>query len=101
MVGVDGSYVICALLALLQLVMFFSAYLRGDMDPLGGFDQEMGQGWGLDDLVDIAVDLTEVLWLIDHHREADAIWEFRWGYENHWGDHLHVLRYLHKLLYWG
>ena len=26
-----GSYVICALLALLQLVMFFSAYLHGDM----------------------------------------------------------------------
>lgn len=26
-----GSYVICTLLALLQLVMFFSAYSRGDM----------------------------------------------------------------------
>jgi hypothetical protein len=73
-----------------------------DVDPLMGFDQEMGQGWGLDDLIDIAVDLTKVLWLIDHHRETDAIWQFRWGYENHWGDHLHDLRrYLHKLLYWG
>lgn len=73
-----------------------------DVDPLEGFDQEMGQGWGLDDLMDIAVDLAEVLWLIEHHRETEAIWQFRWGYENHWGDHLHDLRrYLHKLLYWG
>ncbi|GGB63071.1 hypothetical protein GCM10010833_17580 [Blastomonas aquatica] len=73
-----------------------------DADPLDGFDQEIGQGWGLDDLMDIAVDLTEVLWLIDQHQDDEAIWQFRWGYENHWGHHLHDLRrYLHKLLYWG
>ena len=71
-----------------------------DVDPLKGFDQEMGQGWGLDDLLDIALDLTEVLWLIDHRHSNEAIWQFRWGYENHWGHHLHDLRrYLHKLLY--
>lgn len=73
-----------------------------DVDPLKGFDQEIAQGWGLDDLMDIAVDLNEVLWLIDARRVTDAVWQFRWGYENHWGDHLHDLRrYLHKLLYWG
>lgn len=73
-----------------------------DVDPLEGFDQAIGQGWGLDDLTDIAVDLTEVLWLLGQGRMNDAIWQFRWGYQNHWGDHLHDLRrYLHKLLYWG
>ena len=73
-----------------------------DVDPLEDFDQAVGQGWGLDDLADIAVDLTEVLWLLAQHRISDAIWQFRWGYQNHWGHHLHDLRrYLHKLLYWG
>lgn len=73
-----------------------------EVDPLQGFEQEITQGWGLDDLTDIAVDLTEVLWLIEQGRINDAIWTFRWGYQNHWGHHLHDLRrYLHKLLYWG
>ncbi|MFC3580338.1 DUF5063 domain-containing protein [Sphingomonas hylomeconis] len=73
-----------------------------EVDPLDGFEQKIGQGWGLDDLTDIAVDLTEVLWLFDHDRTNDAIWTFRWGYQSHWGHHLHDLRrYLHKLLYWG
>ena len=72
------------------------------VDPLEGFDQEIGQGWGLDDLTDIAADLTEVLWFLDQRRVNNAIWQFRWGYENHWGHHLHNLRrYLHNLLYWG
>lgn len=72
-------------------------------DPLEGFEQKVGQGWALDDLIDIALDLAEVLWLLDQpSRTADAIWQFRWGYENHWGQHLHDLRwYLHRLLYWG
>ncbi|WP_176399771.1 DUF5063 domain-containing protein [Novosphingobium sp. B 225] len=70
--------------------------------PLEGFEQEIGQGWGLDDLTDIASDLAEVLWFLDQRRVNDAIWQFRWGYENHWGHHLHNLRrYLHNLLYWG
>ena len=73
-----------------------------EVDPLEGFDQAIGQGWGLDDLMDIAVDLTEVLWLLDQRRVNDAVWQFRWGYQNHWGHHLHDLRrYLHRLLYWG
>lgn len=73
-----------------------------EVDPLAGFKQEISQGWGLDDLTDIAIDLTEVLWLFEQTRVNDAIWTFRWGYQSHWGHHLHDLRrYLHKLLYWG
>lgn len=72
------------------------------VDPLHGFKQKIGQGWGMDDLTDIAIDLTEVLWLFEQNRNNDAIWTFRWGYQSHWGHHLHDLRrYLHKLLYWG
>lgn len=72
-------------------------------DPLEGLKQKIGVGDARDDLSDIAVDLTEVMWLLDQPaRTGDAIWQFRWGYENHWGQHLHDLRwYLHRLLYWG
>jgi Domain of unknown function (DUF5063) len=70
--------------------------------PTEGFDQEIVTLGGHDDLSDIAIDLSEVVWLFDHNRPNDAIWQFRFGYENHWGHHLHDLRrYLHKLLYWG
>jgi hypothetical protein len=55
------------------------------VDPLEGFKQEVGQGWGLDDLTDIAIDLTEVLWLLERGRINDGIWTFRWGYQSHWG----------------
>jgi hypothetical protein len=73
-----------------------------EVDPLQGQDQQVGQGWALDDLMDIATDLAEVLWFLDQRRIDDAIWQFRWGYQNHWGDHLHGLRrFLHKSLYWG
>lgn len=73
-----------------------------DVNPVEGLDQEIGQGSGLDDLMDIAIDLTEVLWLLGQRRVDSAIWQFRWGYQNHWGDHLHDLRrYLHKVLYWS
>ncbi|QUL37508.1 DUF5063 domain-containing protein [Erythrobacter sp. JK5] len=51
----------------------------------------------IDDLADIARDLSEVLWHIEKSSEADAIWEFRFGYQSHWGAHLHRLRhYLHS-----
>lgn len=53
------------------------------------------------DLVEIAADLMEVLWLFDNASENDAIWQFRWGYRHHWGRHLHELRvYLHALAAW-
>lgn len=51
----------------------------------------------IDDIADIAGDLDEVLWYFDHASDAEAIWHFRFGYQHHWGDHLHSLRnYLHS-----
>lgn len=57
-------------------------------------------GDALDDIADIARDLYEVLWYWNNHCEGTALWQFRWGYENHWGAHLRSLqRYLYELLY--
>lgn len=51
----------------------------------------------IDDLADIARDLTDVLWHIDRGRFTDAVWHFRYDYQIHWGAHLHSLRvYLHS-----
>lgn len=39
----------------------------------------------------------EVLWLFENADENDAIWDFRFGYQTHWGRHLHEMRvYLHS-----
>jgi hypothetical protein len=56
---------------------------------------EVTAGDALDDLADIAVDLQEVL---DRAKVSvhDAVWEFRFGFEAHWGTHLRWLQvYLH------
>ena len=51
----------------------------------------------IDDIGDIASDLAEVLWYLDNGSVADGLWDFRFGYQHHWGDHLHSLRnYLHS-----
>lgn len=51
----------------------------------------------IDDLGDIAGDLDEVLWYFENSTVSEAIWHFRFGYQHHWGDHLHSLRnYLHS-----
>jgi Domain of unknown function (DUF5063) len=48
----------------------------------------------IDDLADIARDLLDVLWYFDQGRFEDGIWQFRFGYQYHWGMHLHRLRVL-------
>jgi hypothetical protein len=51
----------------------------------------------IDDIADIAGDLAEVLWHFDNTSVANGVWEYRFGYQHHWGDHLHSLRnYLHS-----
>ena len=60
-------------------------------------NSEIGMADAIDDLSDIAIDLMETIWHLDHLRSADAIWNFRFGYQTHWGVHLHSLRsYLHS-----
>jgi hypothetical protein len=59
-------------------------------------EAEMQVGDAMDDIADIARDLSEVVWCWEHNSEKDALWHFRFGYENHWGEHL---RNLQKYLY--
>jgi hypothetical protein len=61
-------------------------------------EAEMQVGDALDDVADMARDLSEVMWCWEHTSEKDALWHFRWGYENHWGKHLRNLQtYLYAL----
>ena len=56
-------------------------------------------GDAIDDIVDIANDLREVLWRYERFGPDDAHWYFRFLYIVHWGAHLRSLaRYLHARL---
>ena len=70
-------------------------------DPQDDAGAMVGLTIATEDMAEIAVDLAEVLWLFDNATEQDAVWQFRWGYQCHWGRHLHELRlYLHSLGAW-
>jgi hypothetical protein len=49
-------------------------------------------GDAIDDITDIAIDMDEVLWLWKNTSVDNALWEFKQGYENHWGMHLRCLQ---------
>lgn len=59
---------------------------------------EMMVGDALDDVADIACELAQVAWCWEHTSDKDALWHFRFGYENHWEGHLrHLQLYLYAL----
>jgi len=69
--------------------------------PEDGPEQQIGMSIAAGELSEIAADLIEVLWLFDNASYNDAVWQFRWGYQFHWGRHLHEVRtYLHSLAAW-
>jgi hypothetical protein len=71
------------------------------VDPEDGQDQQIGMSLAVGDLAEIAADLHEVMWLFENASHNDAVWQFRWGYQFHWGRHLHGIRlYLHSLGAW-
>jgi len=71
------------------------------VDPQNGQEQEIGMSIAVGDLAEIASDLLEVLWLFENASHNDAVWDFRFGYQTHWGRHLHEVRtYLHGLAAW-
>jgi len=60
-------------------------------------ESALGIGDAIDDLVDIATELRQVLHHWENTSEAAALWHFRFGFEVHWGLHLRGLqRYLHE-----
>ena len=75
----------------------------GYYNVAGSITQEIGEskvllGDGIDDIVDILLDLKEVLWRFDNTSADDALWELNQGYKHHWGLHLRELQlYLHVL----
>lgn len=69
------------------------AAYRGSLD-------ETTMGDAVDDLADIAGDLSEVADLLDKGETQNAIWQFRFTYQSHWGRHLRSLqRYVHYLIH--
>jgi len=53
-------------------------------------------GDAIDDLADIALEMKQVEWLWENGDPRDAERHFRFGYQIHWGRHLHDLRsYIH------
>jgi hypothetical protein len=55
-------------------------------------------GDGIDDIVDILLDLKGVLWRFDNTSVDDALWHLNHDYQYHWGWHLRNLQlYLHVL----
>jgi hypothetical protein len=55
-------------------------------------ETSLNVGDAIDDLADIAKDMYEVVWLWQNTSVENALWQLRWGYENHWGDHLRNLQ---------
>ena len=54
-------------------------------------------GDAIDDVLDIARDLSEVIWRFENVGSDDANWHFRLLFQCHWGVHLRDLaRYLHE-----
>ena len=59
-------------------------------------------GDAIDDICDIAIDLSEVLWCWENTSVENALWHFQQSYEYHWGHHLRELQLylLKKTLDW-
>lgn len=69
-------------------------------------DREPTQGWLVDDFADIYADLKEELTKIDQigtdESIEDALWQLKFGFNHHWGNHcINAMRALHYLWYDG
>jgi hypothetical protein len=61
---------------------------------------ELATADAIDDLADIACDLSEVRWLWENADAATAAWQYRFSYRTHFGRHLHGLRrYVHEMMF--
>ncbi len=61
-------------------------------------DDELLVGDAIDDITDIAIDLSGTLWLWQNVGETDAMWQYHFDFSSHWGSHLRGLQwYIHEL----
>ena len=59
-------------------------------------EAELHIGDAIDDLADIANELSDFVWRWENNSENNALWHLRYSYEIHWGSHLRSLQmYLH------
>jgi hypothetical protein len=49
-------------------------------------------GDAFDDLTDLVLDFSEILWRFEQTSPANALWHFQNGYWSHWGFHLRNLQ---------
>jgi hypothetical protein len=57
-------------------------------------------GYAVEDLVDVAGDMQEVLWRLSNTSQDDALFHFQLLFRSHWGHHLRrVQLYLHELVW--
>lgn len=77
----------------------FYSEMAPDASYKGALDGPM-MGDAVDDLEDIVGDLSEVAVLLRKGETANAIWQFRFSFETHWGRHLRSLQgYIHYLIH--
>ncbi len=87
--------------------IFDPSYSEKEGQPNAGWtitDREATQGWLVDDFADIYRDLKIELFKIDNigtdEAVEDALWQLKWSYAHHWGQHcINALRYLHYFYY--
>ena len=75
-------------------------------DPAYDKENKPTQGWLVDDFADIYADLKEELTKIDQigtdESIEDALWQLKFGFNHHWGNHcIDAMRALHYLWYDG
>lgn len=75
-------------------------------NPTYDKDKEPIKGWLVDDFIDIYADLKEELTKIDqigtNESIEDALWQLKFGFNHHWGNHcIDAMRALHYLWYEG
>lgn len=72
----------------------YGFYHCADTNPLA----EAMTGDAIDDIADIALELSSVLWLWENFSAEEALWHFHDSFGNHWGCHLRELQwYVHKM----
>lgn len=69
-------------------------------------EKEPTQGWLIDDFADMYTDLKEELTKLDQigtdEAIEDALWQLKFGFNHHWGNHcIDAMRALHYLWYDG
>lgn len=48
-------------------------------------------GDGIDDILDITNELSDVVWLVEQQRPMEACWHFGFSYDHHWRYHARCL----------